>query len=422
MEAQRKSSGEDSGGERGLLHTWKGYSYSVTPERLLLSRPVLQAALGTRHGVLLVEGGQVYSFGELPWKQSQAPEVAKPVLESALSGQRVVAVAAGSFHSGAVTEDGGVHMWGDNGAGQCGLAGLTTVPNPTPVALLDADSTPPQTVPVLELACGEQHTLALSAQREVWAWGSGCQLGLNANVCLVWKPQKVEHLAGRYVLQIACGAAHSLALVRCLGPQDAQRPQDKCRQCNQLLYTMTDKEDHVIISDGHHCLLGVEVTEGEARLEAPSSAHGLRTSPSEPILPSHTSAPSQTPAPPAPAAGTDPSSDPSHPKAQEKGQKGESGLANGELPASDSDPPAQPQGDGAAAAGVKSSPYPDEQAVKDYLKRLSDHTLAEQTAKTGGLHALLVSVCLSFLFQYMWGLFLRFRVKKRRCHCSLYLV
>uniref|UniRef100_A0A8P4G9B9 Alsin Rho guanine nucleotide exchange factor ALS2 b n=1 Tax=Dicentrarchus labrax TaxID=13489 RepID=A0A8P4G9B9_DICLA len=254
---QYLSSGDDSGGERGLLHTWKGYSCSVTPERLLLPRPVLQVSLGTRHGVLLVEGGQVYSFGELPWKQSQVPEPEKPTLESALSGQRVVAVAAGSFHSGAVTEDGGLHMWGDNGSGQCGLSGLSTVPNPTPVAVVDSDTSPPQSVPVLELACGEQHTLALSAQREVWAWGSGCQLGLNVTVFPVWKPQKVEHLAGRYVLQVACGASHSLALVRCLGPQDTHRPPvDKCRQCNQLLYTMTDKEDHVIISDGHYCPLG----------------------------------------------------------------------------------------------------------------------------------------------------------------------
>lgn len=51
------SSGEeDSCLETGLLHTWRGYSYSTTPERVLLSRPVLQAALGARHGVLLVEG------------------------------------------------------------------------------------------------------------------------------------------------------------------------------------------------------------------------------------------------------------------------------------------------------------------------------------------------------------------------------
>ncbi|XP_076579653.1 alsin isoform X2 [Chaetodon auriga] len=385
METQRKSSGDDGGGERGLLHTWKGYSCSVTPERLLLPRPVLQVALGSRHGVLLVEGGQVYSFGELAWKQSQVPEPEKPTLESALSGQRVVAVAAGSFHSGAVTEDGGIHMWGDNGAGQCGLSGLSTVPNPTPVAVVDSDTSPPQTVPVLELACGEQHTLALSAQREVWAWGSGCQLGLNTTVFPVWKPQRVEHLAGRYVLQVACGASHSLALVRCLGPQDVHRaPVDKCRQCNQLLYTMTDKEDHVIISDGHYCPLGVELTEDGALLEAPAPTQGLKTSPSEPVLPSQTSTSESL----APAKCADPSSDPTH---HQDLVKEESALANGALPASDSDLSAQSKG--SVALGVKSSPYPDEQAVKDYLKKLSDSTQAEQTAKTmaGGLHTLLPS-------------------------------
>ncbi|XP_044043774.1 alsin isoform X4 [Siniperca chuatsi] len=387
METQRKSSGDDSGGERGLLHTWKGYSCSVTPERLLLPRPVLQVALGSRHGVLLVEGGQVYSFGELPWKQSQVLEPEKPTLESALSGQRVVAVAAGSFHSGAVTEDGGVHMWGDNGSGQCGLSGLSTVPNPTPVALVDSDTSPPQTVPVLELACGEQHTLALSAQREVWAWGSGCQLGLNATVFPVWKPQKVEHLVGRYVLQVACGASHSLALVRCLGPQDIHRPPvDKCRQCNQLLYTMTDKEDHVIISDGHYCPLGVELTEDEGVLEAPAPTQGLKMSPSEPVLPSHTS--TSNSASPASAKGADPSSDPTH---HQDSETEESAMANGALPASDSDPSAQ--SNGGVVLGVKGSPYPDEQAVKDYLKKLSDNTQAEQTAKatTGAPYTLLPS-------------------------------
>ncbi|XP_047432727.1 alsin isoform X2 [Mugil cephalus] len=374
METQRKSSG-DGGGERGLLHTWRGYSYGITPERLLLPRPVLQVALGTRHGVLLLEGGQVYSFGELPWKQSQAAELARPSLESALGGQRVVSVAAGSFHSGAVTEDGGVHMWGDNGSGQCGLSGLSTVPNPTPVAVLDADARPPQTVPVLELACGEKHTLALAAQREVWAWGSGCQLGLSAASFPVWKPQKVEHLAGRHVLQVACGASHSLALVRRLGPQDVQRPPvDKCGQCNQLLYTMTDKEDHVIISDSHYCPVGVELTEDESRLEAPAPTPGLKTSPSEPVLPSYTSTFSSSAAPEERPDST------SHPSNPQDSERGEASLANGELP---------PQSKG--GSGAKSSPYPDEQAVKDYLRKLSDNTQAEAKTTGGGLHALLPS-------------------------------
>uniref|UniRef100_A0A673WLP2 Alsin Rho guanine nucleotide exchange factor ALS2 n=1 Tax=Salmo trutta TaxID=8032 RepID=A0A673WLP2_SALTR len=375
---------EDSSGERGLLHTWKGYSYSVTPERVLLSRPVLQAALGTRHGILLVEGGQVYSFGEFPWKQSQVSEAGplKPVLESALSGQRVIAVAAGSFHSGALTEDGGVHMWGENSFGQCGLSSLAVVPNPTPVAVLDLDTSPPHTIRVLELACGEQHSLALSAQHEVWAWGSGCQLGLVTTIFPVWKPQKVEHLVGRHVLQVACGAFHSLALVRCLPPQESRRPlPDKCGQCHQLLYTMTDKEDHVIISDSHYCPLGVELlAEGEARLgPGRSPPLGLQSSPSEPLLSSHTSASAPGP----------------HPSITEHTdyESGRAVAQNGEvLTTTDSDIAAagtdsdQAVG-GVGAAGSRNSPYPDDQAVKEYLK-LSDTSLADETPPADSLDLL----------------------------------
>ncbi|XP_024866882.1 alsin isoform X2 [Kryptolebias marmoratus] len=353
MDTQRKSSEEDDAGGRGLLHTWKGYSYSVAPERLLLRQPVVQVALGAQHGVLLLDGGQVYSFGELPWKQSPSPEVVEPTLESALSGQRVISVAAGSFHCGAVTEDGGVHMWGDNGAGQCGLSGLSSVPNPTPVALLDPSAA--QTVPVLELACGEKHSLALSVQREVWAWGGA--------TVPAWKPQRVEQLAGRYVLQVACGAEHSLALVRCPGPKEGQRPPvDKCNQCNQLLYTMTDKEDHVIISDSHFCS-----PRGDDGLGAPPPTQNLKTSPSEPVLPSYSSS-STVPAAPAPEPNTDPTSDPSSAQTPEgAGTR----LTNGEQPASDSDDSARSRS-ASAAAGVKGSPYPDEQAVKEYLRKLSD--------------------------------------------------
>ncbi|XP_034030779.1 alsin isoform X2 [Thalassophryne amazonica] len=393
MEAQRRSSGDDSSGQRGLLHTWKGYSCSVTPERLFLPQPVCQVSLGSRHGLLLVEGGQVYSFGELPWKQSQVLKVEKPILESVLSGQQVVTVAAGSFYNGAVTVDGGIHMWGDNGAGQCGLSGLSTIPNPTPVTLVEPNTSPPQRVPVLELACGEHHTLALSVKREVWAWGSGCQLGLNVTSFPISKPQKVEHLAGRYVLQLSCGASHSLALVRCLGPQDVhQPPADKCGQCNQLLYTMTDKEDHVIISDNHYCPFGVELTEDDGKMEVPAPTQCLATSPSEPPLSSNlstaaVSAPSTVDSTP---KDGDPSSEPTCSQSMEKE---ESSLANSDLTATDSDLSVQSRSSCSTVAGVRGSPYPDERAVNDYLKRLTDHTQAVQTAKAkaGGLHTLLPS-------------------------------
>lgn len=358
---------------------------------------------------ILYLGGQVYSFGELPWKQNQTSSVVtEPILEAVLSEQRVVFVAAGSAHSGVVTEDGGVHMWGENAHGQCGLAGLSVIPNPTPVGVLDLEATPLQTVKILEVACGDQHTLALSAKHEVWAWGSGCQLGLNTSTFPVCKPQKVEHLAGRHVLQVACGAAHSLVLVRCLPPPQEPRKQDKCGQCNQLLYIMTDKEDHVIISDGHHCPLGVDLdsTEAKSALEGSpdQSSRGKqgKSSPTEP----GPSMPAQIPK--LPASSTNPEIE-STPASETQNQVPASSQGSVEPAIEDSAEPEAPatngevcveasetstlEPDSCRATGGKSSPYPDEQAVKAYLKRLSDHALAEHTTKTPStLHSAQVSL------------------------------
>ncbi|XP_070980319.1 alsin isoform X1 [Oncorhynchus clarkii lewisi] len=267
MEDQKSPVKEESSRERGLLHLWRGYSSSVTPERVLLSRPVLQAALGISHGILLAEGGLVYSFGDLTWRQGLRIPPTYPLLESVLSGQCVVSVAAGSFHCGAVTREGAVYMWGENSSGQCGLSERGLVPDPSLVSMVDSEAVPPQIIRILEVTCGEQHTLALSAQHEVWAWGSGCQLGLVTSVFPVWRPQKVEHLAGRHVVQVACGGYHSLALVRRFPAQDSQFPRptatEKCAQCNQLLFSMVDKDDHVIISHSHYCPLGIEMADSK---------------------------------------------------------------------------------------------------------------------------------------------------------------
>ncbi|XP_070277955.1 alsin isoform X3 [Myotis yumanensis] len=270
MDSKKRSSTKAEGSkERGLVHVWQAGSCSVTPERVpgWGERTVLQAALGVKHGVLLTEDGAVYSFGTLPWRSAPAETCpSSPILEHALVGQCVVTVAAGSFHSGAVTESGVVYMWGENAAGQCAVANQQWVPEPSAVSIADSETSPSLAVRILQLACGEEHTLALSISREIWAWGTGCQLGLMTTTFPVTKPQKVEHLAGRVVLQVACGAFHSLALVQC--PPSQKPVPERCNQCSQLLMTMTDKEDHVIISDSHCCPLGVTLAESQAENQA----------------------------------------------------------------------------------------------------------------------------------------------------------
>ncbi|MEE6490137.1 hypothetical protein FKM82_015786 [Ascaphus truei] len=274
MDTQTESS-EDTEGvqERGLVNVWKAGSAPVTPESLpgLGGKIVLQASLGISHGILLTSEGDVFSFGKQPWRESlQEAYTEGTVLEKALVGQRVICVAAGSFHSGAVTENGMVYMWGENTAGQCAMANLPSIPEPTAISISDQETSPPRWVRIIQLSCGEEHTLALSISREIWAWGSGCQLGLITTSFPVTKPQKVEHLAGRVVLQVACGSFHSLALVQCLS-QELKPVPERCNHCSQLLITMTDKEDHVIISDAHCCPLGVMLAESHPTLRVRQS-------------------------------------------------------------------------------------------------------------------------------------------------------
>uniref|UniRef100_A0A3Q3J027 Alsin-like PH-like domain-containing protein n=1 Tax=Monopterus albus TaxID=43700 RepID=A0A3Q3J027_MONAL len=247
--------------ERGLFHIWQsaGPSKQLGPQSVLLSRPVVQAALGEHHGILLTLGGQVYSFGELLWRDLSIP-ASNPVLEVTLLGKMVVRVAAGGFHCGALSEQGGVYMWGENTAGQCGPA--EGVSEPYPVSVVDSEVIPPAVVRVVDLACGREHSLALSSQNELWAWGSGCQLGLVTNSFPVWRPQKVEHLAGRCVIQVACGAYHSLALVRSLPPQNCTQNLSEKRERGQSPHcSVTEEEELLPPDDSHYCPLGVELAE-----------------------------------------------------------------------------------------------------------------------------------------------------------------
>lgn len=172
------------------------------------------------------------------WRDVSVP-VSAPLLEKTLVGKTMVRVAAGGFHCGALCEQGYVYMWGENTAGQCGLSeqGSVTnvtgwlkafrpfkkanvfvclvqvfllfqakindlgffllVPEPCLVSVVDNEVVPPAVVRVVNLACGREHSLALSTQNEVWAWGSGCQLGLVTNSFPVWKPQKVSKRVDR---------------------------------------------------------------------------------------------------------------------------------------------------------------------------------------------------------------------------------
>jgi hypothetical protein len=115
----------------------------------------------------------------------------------------VTAIAAGFWHSLAIG-DNSVYGWGYNGNGELGaITGATTV---SPVKVIFPKKTP---VLVTAIAAGSMHSLALT-DNGLYAWGnnSSGQLGIQGANSLT--PAKVQ--AESNVIAIGAGYDHSLAL------------------------------------------------------------------------------------------------------------------------------------------------------------------------------------------------------------------
>lgn len=136
-----------------------------------------------------------------------------PTTVTAYNGE-ANAVAAGGFHSCAITIGGGVACWGANGYGQLG-GGFMSVVSPQAVTVSGLPTT------VIAVSAGRQHTCALTTAREVYCWGRN-DLGQLGNATEVHSsvPVRVAGLSG--VQAIAAGEYQTCALltdggVRCWG-------------------------------------------------------------------------------------------------------------------------------------------------------------------------------------------------------------
>lgn len=186
--------------------------------------PPVQAAGGEEQSLVLTSTGRLYSFGGNRFGQlgraanagSETPNpIPAPVALPGASGP-VVQVAAGARHSLALTSTGQLYSFGDNEFGQLGRAANaeTTTPNPTPaqVEIPGLDGT------VVAIAAGGEHSLALSSSGQIFAFGlnSEGQLGSFVNSGSERANATPARVAlpgaGARPVAIAAGALHSLVV------------------------------------------------------------------------------------------------------------------------------------------------------------------------------------------------------------------
>ena len=191
---------------------------AVNMNGALLGKSVTAIAAGYGHTVALTSDGKVFAwghnyYGELgnggyPYVSSTPVAVN---MSGALLGKRVTAIAA-SYHTVALTSDGKVFAWGDNETGELGDGTGTNRSTPVAVdmsgALLGKSMT--------AIAAGEFHTVALTSDGKVFAWGNNAdgQLGDGTGNGHS-TPVAVDMsgaLLGKSMTAIAAGSYHTVAL------------------------------------------------------------------------------------------------------------------------------------------------------------------------------------------------------------------
>jgi alpha-tubulin suppressor-like RCC1 family protein len=185
-----------------------------------LSSGVVAIAAGQGHTCALTSAGAVQCWGDNEFGQlgngSHNAASRTPVPISRLSNG-VVAIAAGAYHTCALTHAGAVQCWGENAHGELGNGTNTISSTPLSVSGLSNG--------VVAIAAGQSHTCALASARagglQCWGDNEFGQLGNGRHNAISRTPVAVTQLSNG-IVEVAAGAFHTCALtsvgvVQCWG-------------------------------------------------------------------------------------------------------------------------------------------------------------------------------------------------------------
>lgn len=162
-----------------------------------------QLALGAQ----VPTGGHVFSWGWDALEQLGHDSEHAVGRVTGLCHKTTVAVACGRNHSVALTADSQVFTWGCVLDGRLGHGGAASAPELVKglpgVGGVDR---------VASVACGDRHSAAVTAAGRVYVWGSGPGLGLGEDCDSARSPVLLQALSSCKIQQVCCGATHSIAV------------------------------------------------------------------------------------------------------------------------------------------------------------------------------------------------------------------
>eukprot|EP01087_Luapelamoeba_hula_P006210 TRINITY_DN1629_c0_g2_i2.p1 TRINITY_DN1629_c0_g2~~TRINITY_DN1629_c0_g2_i2.p1 ORF type:complete len:1654 (-),score=167.20 TRINITY_DN1629_c0_g2_i2:56-4594(-) len=236
------SCGHGEQGQLGLGST----KDALIPQKIESLSNITQVACGYCHTVMLTDLGDVYTCGTNLWGQLGQSDSegaclqAAPTMVPALHGKTLKSVAAGSFHTIALTDLENIYVWG-GGAGELltidkeDKTKKTRHPSFAQKEAFRAAATPSllphlQGERVTGVSCGHHHTAVVTADHMVYVWGiqTDDMQPFSARRSLTqprtsigglgvleeeWtRPRRVASLDEMQITHVACGEEFTIAL------------------------------------------------------------------------------------------------------------------------------------------------------------------------------------------------------------------
>lgn len=186
-------------------------------EGLLKGKKIVDAAAGTYHNIVVDDEGNIYGWGRNTDGQlgigsginiSTTPA---SVDLSSVGRPKIISLTTGLLFSEALDENGKVYSWGKNDVGQLGLGHTSTQEYFPQIANIGTEK-------IEKISSSYNFTLAITENGKILAWGinNAGQLGIpTATASYLSVPTLVDssaELSGSTVTEIMAGGAHSLAL------------------------------------------------------------------------------------------------------------------------------------------------------------------------------------------------------------------
>jgi alpha-tubulin suppressor-like RCC1 family protein len=174
-----------------LAEAKEGVVESEVPKEEGMLGYLMQITAAKQHILYLTERGEVYSYGKGVYGvcgQGGAKSCSQQQILRPLSERKVMQIACGEYHSLALTQMHDLYSWGRGFEGQLGLSTKTRieiVARPSFVAYFNL-------LKVKNIAAGSYYSLAITDDGELYGWGEARlgQLGCGKQ-SLVFTPQKI---------------------------------------------------------------------------------------------------------------------------------------------------------------------------------------------------------------------------------------